>query len=158
MLDQAAAGTVRLGFDLAADLRPILLDPGHFEAAILNLVGNARDAMPGGGGIRITTRNIQLGPADIPDMPPGLYVRVSVAATGTGMDPQTAAKAFEPFFTTKAFGKGTGLGLSQVYGFAKQAGGEVRILSDLGKGTVVELLLPCVKHPSASPGEGAAEP
>ena len=144
LLERAASEAVRIQFDLAAGLPSVLLDPGHFEAAILNLVGNGRDAMPDGGTIRITTRTVQLGEAEMPDLPAGDYAKVAVIDRGSGMTAQTAAKAFEPFFTTKEFGKGTGLGLSQVYGFAKQAGGDVQILSQLGQGTSVELLLPCV--------------
>jgi CheY-like chemotaxis protein len=105
-------------------------------------VGNARDAMPNGGTIRIATRNVAQAPSENPDLPPGAYVRIVVADNGAGMDPATAAKAFEPFFTTKEIGRGTGLGLSQVYGFAKQAGGDVRILTAPGRGTAVKLLLP----------------
>ena len=151
LLERAANESIHVDYALQADLHPARLDPGHFEAAVLNLVGNARDAMPGGGTITITTRNVSLGldsgPEAGTDLPPGDYVRVGVTDTGSGMDPQTAAKAFEPFFTTKGIGKGTGLGLSQVYGFAKQAGGDARIVTVPGKGTTVELFLP-----QASPG------
>ena len=156
LLEHAASEAVTLDFDLAEALRPVLLDPGHFEAAMLNLVGNARDAMPTGGTIRITTGNLRLGRAEVTDVPPGEYVRVAVADTGTGMSPQTAAKAFEPFFTTKEIGKGTGLGLSQVYGFARQAAGEVRITTKLGEGTTVEIWLPWARDASARPAR--AEP
>ena len=142
LLERAASQAIALDFDLADGLRHVLLDPGHFEAAMLNLVGNARDAMAGGGTICITTGNIRLGRSELADVPAGDYVRVAVTDTGSGMAPQTAAKAFEPFFTTKEIGKGTGLGLSQVYGFAKQAGGEVRILTALDEGTTVEIWLP----------------
>ncbi len=142
LLNRAASQAVKLTLDLDGQLDPVRLDPGQFEAAILNLVGNARDAMPGGGRIRIMTRNIQLGRSDHQELAPGAYIQVCVSDTGTGMDAQTAAKAFEPFFTTKEVGKGTGLGLSQVYGFVKQAGGDVRIDTAPGKGTTVEILLP----------------
>ena len=152
LLDHAASAAVTIAFDLGTGLRSVLLDPGHFEAAILNLVGNARDAMANGGVIQITTRNIRLGPGDVADVPAGEYVRVAIKDDGCGMAPHTAAKAFEPFFTTKEIGKGTGLGLSQVYGFAKQAGGDVRIVTAPGEGTTVEILLPVagrdeVEHP-----------
>ena len=142
LLERAANESIRVDYALQADLHPARLDPGHFEAAVLNLVGNARDAMPGGGVITITTRNVTVTSATRLELPPGGYVRVGVTDTGSGMDPQTAAKAFEPFFTTKGVGQGTGLGLSQVYGFAKQAGGDARIVTTPGKGTTVELFLP----------------
>ena len=105
------------------------------------------------------TRNIVVTAAEHPDLQPGAYVRVSVADTGSGMDPETAAKAFEPFFTTKDVGKGTGLGLSQVYGFVKQAGGDVRILTARGKGTTVEPAAPTdgrTCHPRANRGRSRA--
>ena len=111
LLERAASEAVTLELDLSPGLRPILLDPGHFEAAMLNLVGNARDAMADGGVVRIATRNVRLGRAEVTDLPSGEYVRVAVTDAGSGMAPQTAAKAFEPFFTTKEIGKGTGLGL-----------------------------------------------
>jgi two-component system NtrC family sensor kinase len=145
------AAAVELALDPA--LGAVRLDPGHFEAAILNLVGNARDAMPGGGRIVITTGTVVLA-AGATELPAGRYVRVAVSDDGTGMDAATAAKAFEPFFTTKGVGKGTGLGLSQVYGFAKQAGGDVRITTAPGAGTTVELLLPQTEQP-APPARGA---
>ncbi len=142
LLDRAANESIRVDYALQPDVHSVLIDPGHFQAAILNLVGNARDAMPGGGGITISTRNVVLDSQGCGELAPGDYVRVGVTDSGSGMDPATAAKAFEPFFTTKEVGRGTGLGLSQVYGFAKQAGGEARILTAPGKGTTVELLLP----------------
>jgi two-component system NtrC family sensor kinase len=147
LLDRAASGTIQVRLDLAEKLDPVRLDPGHFEAAILNLIGNARDAMPAGGEITIATRNVAV--RDHAELPAGDYVRVAVADQGEGMDPMTATLAFEPFFTTKEVGKGTGLGLSQVYGFAKQAGGDVRIVTAPGAGTTVELLLP---RGSGAPG------
>ncbi len=153
LLGRAAGAAVTVGLDLQAGLHPVRLDPGHFEAAILNLVGNARDAISGDGRVLITTRNIELAEAASTDLPPGDYVRVSVTDTGQGMDAATAAKAFEPFFTTKGIGKGTGLGLSQVYGFAKQAGGEARIMTSPSHGATIELLLP-----RASEGLSPPEP
>ncbi len=146
LLERAANESIRVDYQLQPDIGPVLLDPGHFQAAVLNLVGNARDAMPDGGTITIFTRNGHSGTdatAGVePDPSSGDCVRVGVVDTGAGMDPQTAAKAFEPFFTTKGIGQGTGLGLSQVYGFAKQAGGEARIITVPGKGTTVEITLP----------------
>ena len=144
LLERAASEAVRVEFHLDPTLRRVRLDPGHFEAAILNLVGNARDAMPDGGRIDIRTRNTVLSASVAGELAPGDYVAISVSDTGTGMDPQTAAHAFEPFFTTKDVGKGTGLGLSQVYGFVRQAGGDIRITTTLGRGTTMSLLLPRV--------------
>jgi two-component system NtrC family sensor kinase len=140
LLRRAAREAVTVTLDLDPALDPVRLDPGHFEAAILNLVGNARDAMPGGGCVVIATRNTRIDAGD--DLPPGRYVRVAVSDSGIGMDRETVAKAFEPFFTTKDVGQGSGLGLSQVFGFARQAGGDVRIASEPGHGTTVEILLP----------------
>ena len=143
LLDRAASEAVSVEFDLDPVLGIVRLDPGHFEAAILNLVGNARDAMPHGGRVVISSRNVLITTGQ-GDLPPGEYVRIAVTDSGVGMDPITMARAFEPFFTTKEIGKGTGLGLSQVYGFAKQAGGDARIISAPVEGTTVELLLPRV--------------
>jgi two-component system NtrC family sensor kinase len=141
LLRQAATESVTIVLDLQTDVVPVLLDPGQFEAAILNLVGNARDALPRGGRITIATRSTVIG-AGHPELKPGPAMRITVTDNGTGMDADTAAKAIEPFFTTKGVGRGTGLGLSQVYGFAKQSGGDLRIETAPGHGTTVELLLP----------------
>jgi signal transduction histidine kinase len=126
-------------------LDPVEIDPAQFEAAILNLAINSRDAMAEGGRITIETHNVtvdrQRAAAD-PDITPGPYVMIAVSDSGAGMSPAVQARAFDPFFTTKESGKGSGLGLSQVYGFAKTAGGFVRIYSELGIGTTVKLYLP----------------
>jgi CheY-like chemotaxis protein len=135
--------TIELALDPA--LWSCQIDPAQFEAAVLNLVVNARDAMPAGGRVRIETRNITLGrraAAAIPALPPGPYVLVSVSDNGTGMPAAVLQHAMEPFFTTKEIGKGTGLGLSQVYGFVRQSGGQVQIDSAPGRGTTVRLYLP----------------
>lgn len=123
----------------------IQVDPGQLTNAVLNLAINARDAMPDGGRLRIEACNVTLDRAyagRYPDVVPGDYVRLTVADTGTGMTPDVLEQAFEPFFTTKGLGAGTGLGLSMVYGFVQQSGGHVRIRSQLGGGTSVELYLP----------------
>ena len=123
----------------------VQVDPGQLVNAVLNLAINARDAMPDGGRLRIEARNVTLDRAyagRYPDVVPGDYVRLTVADTGTGMTPDVLEQAFEPFFTTKGLGAGTGLGLSMVYGFVQQSGGHVRIRSQLGGGTSVELYLP----------------
>ncbi len=130
------------------------IDPSQLENAIINLVINARDAMPDGGCIQVSTSLATVAAADelpdrrAPDVPddlaPGRYLRISVADTGTGIPPDVLARVFEPFFTTKDVGRGSGLGLSMVYGFAKQSGGQAVISSELGVGTTVRLFLPVV--------------
>lgn len=149
----ALGSSVRIETDLAEGLWPALVDPNQFEAALLNLAINARDAMPDGGILRITTSNAHV-PGDLPlgsAMSPGDYVAVRVQDNGTGMPADVLARAFEPFFTTKAPGRGSGLGLSQVHGLAVQSGGDVRIDSRPNGGTSVTLLLPrAVSAPTAS--------
>lgn len=121
------------------------VDPGQLEVSLLNLAINSRDAMPGGGCLTIETANCVLDEAYAnahEEVTAGQYVMVSVSDTGTGMTPETVARAFEPFFTTKPVGKGSGLGLSMVYGFIKQTGGHVRIYSEVDQGTTIKLYLP----------------
>ncbi len=128
------------------------IDAAQFEAALLNLVVNARDATPAGGSITIATWGATSGESPSnpdatqstpADLPPGRYAVVSVRDTGTGISPDVLPRVFDPFFTTKDVGKGSGLGLSQVYGFVRQSGGQVRVDSAVGRGTAVELWLPC---------------
>ncbi len=127
-----------------SDLWATLVDPGQLENALLNLCINARDAMPDGGRITIETANRHLDKraARERDVEPGEYVSLYVTDNGTGMPPDVIAKALDPFFTTKPIGQGTGLGLSMIYGFAKQSGGQVRIHSEVGRGTTICLYLP----------------
>ena len=128
----------------AGGLWPTLVDPNQLENALLNLCLNARDAMPQGGRLTIETANRWLderGARDL-DIAPGQYISLCVTDTGTGMEPDVAAHAFDPFFTTKPLGQGTGLGLSMIYGFARQSGGQIRIYSEVGKGTTMCLYLP----------------
>jgi PAS domain S-box-containing protein len=130
---------------LAGGLWRVHADPNQLEVAIVNLAVNARDAMPNGGRLMITTANVGLDEgqaADLAGLAPGQYVAICVSDTGIGMAPDVIERAFEPFFTTKDVGAGTGLGLSQVYGFVKQSGGHVDISSEVGKGTTVKLYLP----------------
>ncbi|MEQ1715151.1 MAG: PAS domain S-box protein [Hyphomicrobium sp.] len=147
---------------LAPELWLSRADPSEVENAVLNLVINARDAMPRGGRIVIETRNIKFGNGDekvLPGLRKGHFVVVSVTDTGAGMTPEIASRAFEPFFTTKPTGRGTGLGLSTIYGFAQQSGGHVTLYSEVGKGTTVSLYLPRNMDgvvQSASPGENEA--
>jgi PAS domain S-box-containing protein len=118
------------------------IDPSQFEAAVMNLVVNARDATPAGGGIRVETHTCVLQAGEAEDAPAGDYLCVAVHDTGEGMDADTASRVFEPFFTTKEPGRGTGLGLSQVYGFARQSGGAAVVESTPGKGSTVRVYLP----------------
>ncbi len=120
---------------------PVMADPTQFEMMLLNLAINARDAMPRGGRLTLSTAVRHI--TEDAELVPGDYVEIAVADTGTGMDEETLRRAMEPFFTTKPVGKGTGLGLAQIYGSARQAGGSVRIESVLGEGTTVRVLLPC---------------
>ena len=134
-------------------------DPSEVENAILNLVINARDAMPSGGRILIETRGVRFAEGDelaVPGIRQGEFVVVSVTDTGSGMPPDVAARAFEPFFTTKPTGRGTGLGLSTIYGFAQQTGGHVTLYSEVGRGTTVSLYLP--RSGDASGEEGLEAP
>jgi PAS domain S-box-containing protein len=132
-----------LDIALAPDLHTTLVDPHQLENALLNLCINARDAMPDGGALRVRTANRVLDhqQAAEADLPAGDYVALSVEDTGTGMTPEVARRAFDPFFTTKPLGAGTGLGLSMIYGFARQSGGQVRIVSAPGQGTNVTVYL-----------------
>ncbi len=139
ILTHSIGAGIEIRMELAAGA-PALCDENQLENAILNLAINARDAMPDGGVLTISTA-LTCEPA-CPDLPDGDYVRISVADTGQGMPPEVASRAIEPFFTTKPFGQGTGLGLAQVYGIARQAGGTLRIESDEAQGTVVHIILP----------------
>ena len=130
---------------MGEDFWPILADPVQVEQSILNLAINARDAMPNGGTLQIAARNAPRPNGERrpdADVKPGDYVQITVTDTGIGMDEATRTRMFEPFFTTKAPGKGTGLGLSTVYGFVRQCGGYIGVLSTPGQGTSIELLLP----------------
>ncbi|WP_296600601.1 ATP-binding protein [Phenylobacterium sp.] len=134
------------------------VDPSQFEAAIMNLVVNARDATPAGGMIRIETLPVLLEARQVEGLEAGDYLCVGVHDTGAGMDDATIARAFEPFFTTKEQGRGTGLGLSQVYGFARQSGGAATVDSKPGKGASVCLYLPRKTARPAADGQQAARP
>ncbi|MDY6944488.1 MAG: ATP-binding protein [Pseudomonadota bacterium] len=121
------------------------IDSNQLESALLNLVVNARDAMPNGGTLTLETATAFISEADIrllPEMKPGSYAVISITDTGAGMSPAVLERAFDPFFTTKPLGQGTGLGLSQVFGFVKQSGGHIKIYSRPGHGTTVKIYLP----------------
>ena len=147
MVGRALGETVVIQRRDAADLWTCRIDPTQAEVAILNVLINARDAMPGGGVITLTTANRSVGERELTGTGPlhaGRYVCLSIADTGTGIPPEVLAHVMDPFFTTKEEGKGTGLGLSMVYGFAKQSGGGARIDSRVGAGTTVSLFFPAV--------------
>jgi PAS domain S-box-containing protein len=147
VIETGVGGNVTLEFDLPATALPVTVDTSEFETALVNLVVNARDAMPGGGTITIAART-QAGNEESGGNP---YVAISVRDTGSGIPADVLDRIFDPFFTTKPVGKGTGLGLSQVHGFAHQAGGTVKVRSELGKGTEITILLP--REANASPAD-----
>ena len=158
LLARLLGADIDLQLKLADGIWPAIVDQAQLEAAITNLATNARDAMPSGGVLTISTRNEILETTytrNYPDVEPGEYVAIEVSDTGQGMTPEVQKKAIEPFFTTKLEGHGTGLGLSMVFGFAKQSGGHVRIYSEPGEGTTVTLLLPRV---TSSGAEQRSEP
>lgn len=138
VLHTGVGSSVRLAFDIDRNVWPIRADVSELETGLLNLVINARDAMPDGGTVMVSARNVVLSET----LHVGEFVAISVADTGLGVPSDVLDKIFEPFFTTKPIGKGTGLGLSQVHGFAHQAGGTVKVESELGKGTTFTILLP----------------
>jgi PAS domain S-box-containing protein len=144
---------IDLQLDLCADLGCTRIDPSQTEQIVMNLVLNARDAMPGGGELRITTANAELGDSSVGelfDAEPGEYVSVEVEDTGVGMDEQTEARIFEPFFTTRHDSGGTGLGLSTVYGLVRQNEGAITVYSEAGEGTVFRIYLPRVDETAAA--------
>ena len=134
--------TIELKLRRAPDLPQALADPNQLELAILNLCVNARDAMPEGGALTIAAETALIGPGSEPKLSPGLYLRLSVIDTGTGMNAETLARAVEPFFSTKETGRGTGLGLSMVHGLTAQLGGAFMLGSVPGEGTRADLYLP----------------
>lgn len=145
LLRRTLSETIAIETVFAGGLWRVHADPNQLESVLLNLVINARDAMPRGGRITIETGNVYLDEeyADAQgDLIPGAYAMLAVSDSGAGMSEEVIGKAFEPFFTTKEVGKGTGLGLSQVYGFMKQSGGHAKIYSEIGQGTTVKLYLP----------------
>jgi PAS domain S-box-containing protein len=154
LLGRTLGATIRVATVTSDEAGVALVDPSALEAAVLNVALNARDAMPDGGSLTIRTSKAAVSdpPATDDDLKPGSYAVLALEDTGCGMPPEVAARVFEPFFTTKTGGRGTGLGLSMVYGFAKQSGGTVTIVSEPGRGTTVTMWLPLVENvaPSAA--------
>ncbi len=163
LIRRTVGPAIQLDLSLHDGVWSALCDPNQLESALLNLAINARDAMPDGGSLIISTADKTVTEADLSgqdDAEAGGYVEIAVRDTGTGMAPEVMARVFEPFFTTKPIGQGTGLGLSQLYGFVRQSGGFVRLHSQPGEGTTVRLYLP--RHfgdpPEAAPVPQQADP
>ena len=152
LMSRAVGETIELRLLLTPAPGSCSIDPAQFQAALLNLVVNARDAMPDGGVLTIETRNVALDAGQLAngEIGSGRYVAISVRDTGCGMTSDVRERAFEPFYTTKEIGTGSGLGLSQVYGFVTQSGGQVEITSELGAGTTVSLYLPRIGDAAAT--------
>ena len=157
LLQRSLGPTVRVRTHFPLHLPPAQVDANQLEMALLNLAVNARDAMPEGGALDITAEEVD---ADaMPDgLPPGRYVKLSLADSGHGMDPDTLTRASDPFFTTKGLGKGTGLGLSMVQGLAAQSGGKLVLKSAVGEGTIVQLYLPVAVQAESRPSEEETAP
>jgi signal transduction histidine kinase len=145
---------IRITWNLAPDLPKCLLDASQFSAAILNLVINARDAMPNGGDVQISTERWMVDAAASGSPAPGVYVRVRIEDNGEGMSPEAVRRVFDPFFTTKGE-SGTGLGLAQVSTFMQLIGGQVSVASERGVGTTVDLLLPSAEPTPGVPCGGS---
>jgi CheY-like chemotaxis protein len=155
LIEGALRENIALAFAMATDLWPVYVDPVQLELAMLNAALNARDAMPGGGELRITAVNDTFASEGPVDLPAGDYVCIRISDTGTGIADEDLPRVFEPFYTTKAVGKGSGLGLAQIYGFAKQSGGTATIES-AASGTTLAVYLPRstrveVQRPAAPP-------
>ncbi len=147
LISRALGEQIRLRWNLQPELPPVMIDQAHFQSVLLNLVVNARDAMPDGGWLTVFTEKVTLTASSFTppyDVPAGAYVVLGVTDTGAGMSEDVRRRAIEPFFTTKEVGRGTGLGLSQCFGFARQSGGTMKIESEKGRGTTVRILLPAI--------------
>jgi signal transduction histidine kinase len=156
LITHTMGGLVNVEWSIEDGIWCAFADQAQLELALVNLVINARDAMPAGGTVTILAENRQLADEELPGIAAGDYIRLAVKDTGTGISPEHLEKVMDPFFTTKDVGKGSGLGLSMVYGFAKQSNGAFRIESKLGSGTTAELWLP--RAPKTSPSARAAPP
>jgi CheY-like chemotaxis protein len=151
MLKRVIGENIDLQCQYAEPLPHVQADPGMMEQVILNLVVNARDAMPQGGQLRVATESAQFGETDArtdPEERAGEFVCLSVTDTGTGIAPDVLPRIFEPFFTTKEIGRGTGLGLATVYGIVKQHGGWIEVSSQVGEGSTFKVFLPAIQTPA----------
>ena len=166
MLRRVIGEDIELATDLQPGLGPVMVDPTHVDQVLMNLAVNARDAMPAGGRLTISTRaTVLMGLPSDPDVRPGPYVQLSISDTGCGMTEEVKSHAFEPFFTTKGVGQGTGLGLATVYGVVRQAEGHIEVESAPGKGTTFRVYLPSLVRPAwqepptaeVSPSQGGPE-
>lgn len=147
---------IELRLRLQAEVWPVKIDRTQFLQVLMNLVVNARDAMPEGGSLALETANVEFqdaGPEQLGDVPCGEFVQLTVSDSGAGMDEETRLNVFEPFFTTKEAGKGTGLGLATVYGIVRQAGGWIRVYSEPGQGTTFRIYLPRVREAEEAPAQ-----
>ena len=157
MLVPSLRGNINLICDIEDKIWPVEVDLGELELALVNIAVNARDAMPDGGTITLSARNVVLKPGSAAGSLAGEFMALAVIDTGSGMPPEVLQRVFEPFYTTKPVGKGTGLGLSQVHGFANQSGGAVTVSSEPGRGTVVTIYLPrSATAEAVNAGDGAA--
>jgi two-component system, cell cycle sensor histidine kinase and response regulator CckA len=159
-LDRLIGGQVQMVYRLEPDLPPVRLDPNRLEQVLMNLAVNARDAMPQGGTLHISTTLEEITPADakLAGPEPGSWVALTVEDNGSGMTPEVARRAFDPFFTTKSRDRGTGLGLAMVYGTVKQSGGSIELESEPGRGTRFTLRFPVVEPDPDLPAEPASGP
>jgi len=147
LLERTIPRMIRMEAHLAPDLAAINIDPTQLERILMNLAGNARDAMPSGGRLKLYTKNVRLTDegGDGTGLAPGWYVRLTVQDNGTGIAPEVLPQIFDPFFTTKEVGRGTGLGLATVYGIVMSHGGDIRVQSTLGEGTTFDLYFPALE-------------
>jgi signal transduction histidine kinase len=160
LLGRTLGENIEIALELSPDIWPVLADPAQIESTLVNLATNARDAMPSGGRLKISTANRRLD-ADYaalrPEVSPGDYAMIEVSDTGKGMPAEVVSRVFEPFFTTKERGRGTGLGLAMVFGFMRQSGGHINVYSEEGKGTTFRLYLPRSATEPEAPDKAATE-
>jgi PAS domain S-box-containing protein len=159
MLENSVGPQIEVQLNLRSRVPPALVDPVHLEMAVLNVLINARDAMPKGGTVTISTSKVHLnGDAAAHHLPPGDYVALTISDEGEGMSPHVLERAMEPFFTTKSQGKGTGLGLAMVHGFVQQSLGRLEIDSERDKGTTIRMLFPAADAPAAALRQPSRDP